>query len=191
MSRERKTLLILSVTVVTGFVVWAVYATFIGGTTRGPDFVQAVKSGGVSASSVSSIEVVEPALGHTPFTAEEYGNLPRRTIIADGSSINRLLTLLRSSQRGRIHQKHPATTYQAYLKINCQDGFFWLYVDVLQDAEGAILSLSANSRNAVNPNGASTYHLDEVSDILSILQNDKRTEQDDAREWPIAADSSG
>ena len=186
MSRGRTALLILSATVVTGFVVWAVYTTFIGGTTGGPDFVQAAKSGGVSASSVASIEVVEPAVGYTPFTANEYGDLPRRTIIADEPSINCLLTLLKSSQPGRTHQNHPATIYRAYLKVNCQDGFFWLYIDVFQDVQGEVLSLSANTRNAVNPNGASTYHLDEFADILAILQNDNSTERDDAREWPVA-----
>ena len=79
----------------------------------------------------------------------------------------------------------PLPPYRAHLKVNCQDGFFWLYIDVLQDAQGEVLSLSANTRNAVNPNGASLYHLDEFADILTLLQNDNRTEQMDAIEPPI------
>jgi hypothetical protein len=181
MTRATKAVsILLLLALAAGFVVWAVYATFMGGTTSGPDFLQAVKSGSVSTGSISSIEVVEPAVGHTPFATGEYDSLPRVKKLSGGASISRLVTLLESAQPGRIHQNHPVTTYHVYLKANCQDGFFWLYGDVLQDAQGAVLVLSANTRNAVNPNGASTYHLDDFAEVLTMVQKDKNTEPNGA-----------
>jgi hypothetical protein len=162
----------------TGLVGWAVHATFIAGTTSGPDFVQTLKSGSISTSSISSIEVVEPAVGHTPFSASEYDRLLRVKTFSDAVSIGQLVTLFESAQPGRKHQNHPASTYRVYLKVNCHDGFFWLYVDVLQDAKGSVFVLDANTRNAVNPNGASTYFLDDPSDVLAVLSHDENTEPD-------------
>jgi hypothetical protein len=153
-----------------GIVAWAGYATFIRGTTSGPDFVSAVRLGEVSPASISSVEVVEPAFGHTPFTASEYDSLPRLRRIDDTASISRFLKLLRDSQPGRMQQNHPATTYHVYLKVVCQDSFFWLYIELHEDTQGTVLALRANSRNAVNPNGASVYHLDNYAGVLTLLR---------------------
>jgi hypothetical protein len=180
MTRATKSVPILILLVLAaGFVGWAVYETFIGGTTSGPDFLQAVKSGSVSSDSISSIELVEPPVGHTPFSTKEYDSLPRVKKISDWTSISRLVTLLERAQPGQIRQNHPATKYHVYLKANCRDGFFWLYADVLQDVQGGVLVLSANTRNAVNPNGASTYHLDDFAEVLAMLQKDTNTQDGD------------
>jgi hypothetical protein len=169
----KRTPLLILLTLAAGFVGWAIYATLIRGTTNDPDFVQAVKSGSVSAGAVYSIEVVEPPLGHTPFSPGEYNRLARVKKISGEAFISRLVRLFESAQRGRSHLNHPATTYCVYLKVNCHDSFFWLYVDVLQDDRSSVFVLSANTRNAVNPNGASTYYLDDFSEVLAILQHDK------------------
>jgi hypothetical protein len=47
---------------------------------------------------------------------------------------------------------------------------------VLQDAKGAVLEFNANTRNAVNPNGASTYYLEDFAELLSLLEKDKISE---------------
>lgn len=153
--------------------IWIIYTTFIGGTTSGPDFIDAVKSGRLTSDSVSTIEVVEPPLGYTPFSAKEYDSLPRRKKITDEATISRIITLLSNFRSGRVSQNHPSMMYHVYLKMNCQDGFFWLYVDVYQDAESSILQVDANTRNAVNPNGASIYHTKIFSELLRILQRKK------------------
>jgi hypothetical protein len=155
------------------FGIWAFHETFIDGTTDGPDFVQILKSGGGSAGSISSIEVVEPAVGHTPFSTNEYDRLARRAKITDAASISRLLELLKKAHSGQIHQDHPGTFDRVCLKVNGKDGFFWLDLCVLKDAQRSALLINANSCNAVNPNGASTYYLDNYSEVLSLLQYDK------------------
>jgi hypothetical protein len=38
-----------------------------------------------------------------------------------------------------------------------------------QDNSTSILSIEANTRNATNPNGASSYHLENFSELLTIL----------------------
>lgn len=151
---------------------WAFHETFISGTTDGPDFVQLLKSGGASAGTISSIEVVEPDFGSAPFEASEYENLLRRANITDAASIRRLLEHLKTAQSEWIHLNHPGTFDPAYLKVNGQDGFFWLELYVLKDAQRSVLMIEANTRNAVNPNGSSTYCLDNYSEVLSLLQPD-------------------
>jgi hypothetical protein len=160
-----------------GFMVWAIYITFIAGTTGGFNFVRAIQSSNVSPDSISSIEIVEPTVGHMPFTAKEYESLPRRTKINAPASISRLLALLKNCQPGNVYQNHPDKTYSAYLKVNCQDGFYWLYCDVYSDGHSVVLYVDSNTRNAVNPNGASIYHLEDFSEVLAILQN-KNAEPD-------------
>lgn len=167
---------LLQVALATGIVGWFAYVTFVAGTTSGPDFLEAVRSGAVSSASITSIELVEPPVGHTPFTANEYDNLPRRKKISDGDSISRLVMLLGMARPGLTHQSHPVTTNSVYLKANCQGGFFWMYADVLQDARGTVLVLRANTRSAVNPNGASRYYLDDFSDVLAMFQRDEGAE---------------
>jgi hypothetical protein len=139
---------------------WAFYDTFIDGTTNGPDFVQILKTDGSDTGSISSIEVVESAVGNTPFKASEYDSLPRRNRITDAAAISRLLELLKNALSGRIHQNHPGTYDRVYLKVNGKDGFFWLCLYVLKDAQASVLMVEANACNAVNPNGASEYRLD-------------------------------
>ena len=172
-SRKVSVIVLLALTAV--LVAWAFHETFINGTTAGPDFVQILKSGNGYAGSISSIEVVEPAVGHTPFTTNEYDSLARRARITDATSIRRLLELLKNALSGRIHQNHPVTIDSVYLKVTGQDCFFWLYLEVLKDAQGSVLYVSANTCNAVNPNGASAYRLDNCSEVLSLLHSNKAT----------------
>lgn len=152
---------------------WMVYGMFYTGTTSGPDLVQAVRSGSVTASSVSSIEVVEPAIGHTPFTAKEYASLTRRTLIDAPASIERFVANISEFRPGYIDQNHPSESYQVYLRVNDAKGFYWLYGSVLQDRERAVFQLDAN---AVNPNRGETYHMGDFSDFLALLQQKKSTE---------------
>ncbi len=171
--RQRSVIVLLALAAV--LVAFAFHETFTSGTTDGPDFVQMLKSGGASAGSISSIEVVEPEVGYAPFKASEYDSLARRAKITDAASISRLLELLKSAQTGRMHLNHPGTFDRVYLKVNGQDGFFWLDLYVLKDAQRSVLMVNANTCNAVNPNGASEYYLDSFSEVLSLLKQDKAT----------------
>ena len=100
------------------------YLNFIEGRTAGPDFIKAFQSRTLSAGAISSIEVVEPAVGHTPFTAKEYDSLPRRAKIDSPESIRRMMVLMMLCQPGNIQQNHPVAAYRAYLKVNSPDGFY-------------------------------------------------------------------
>ncbi len=160
-----------------GLGVWIVYGMFYAGTTSGPDLVQAVRSGSVTANSIISIEVVDPAIGHTPFTAKEYASLARSAQIDAPVSIARFVANISEFRPGYIDQNHPYESYQVYLRVNDAKGFYWLYGSVLQDSERATFQLDANTRNAVNPNGAANYHLDNFTELLALLQQKKNTEQ--------------
>jgi hypothetical protein len=161
---------------VTGFAGWGVYATFIAGRTGGPDFIQAVRAGSVRANTISSIEVVEPMIGSMPFTAKEYEALKRRGKIDSVVSISRLVSLLLGAEPGQIQQNHPVSTNQTYLKVNTGSGFFWIYCKVLRDANGSVLVLNANRRDATNPNGAPTYYLMKFSEVLASMEGFNNTE---------------
>ncbi len=179
MKNPSKTILIvIGFSVILGLGVWAVYVTLYAGSTSGPDFVQAVRAGKVTADSISSIEVVEPAVGHTPFTAEEYASLPRRTQIERPESIRQFVAIIADFQSGYVRQNHPSTSDKVYLRVNDAKGFYWLYGSVLQDDKSASFQLDANTRDAVNPNGGDTYHLDNFSELLLLLQQKENPEQD-------------
>ena len=156
----------------------AVYVTLFRGTTSGPDFIQAVRAGHVTSDSISSIEVVDPVVGHNPFTAEEYASLPRRTLIDTPESIRRFLAIIADFEGGYVHLNHPSTSDRVYLRVNDAKGFYWLYGSVLQDNKRASFQLDANTRDAVNPNGGDPYHLDNFPELLLLLQQKKNTEQD-------------
>lgn len=162
------------------FTSFTFYSMFVEGTTDGPDFIQAIQTGSVAAGAISSIEVVEPANGHTPFKKEEYDSLIRRAKIDSTVSISRVLSLLKTYKTSRIQQNHPSSSHHAYLKVNTQGSFYWLYLEVHEDANRSVLEISANTRNATNPNEASTYYLEHFSEVLSILENIKSTEPDSA-----------
>jgi hypothetical protein len=66
---------------------------------------------------------------------------------------------------------HPSSIYDAYLKVNTDDGFFWLYCNVEEDYDGAVFTISSNTRNATNPNGTTSFYLESFSDVLTILSN--------------------
>jgi hypothetical protein len=177
LSRTGKIVWIAAVSVViAGFVAWAIYggyATFIQGTTSGPDFISALQSNLVTTNTISSIEVVEPTRGYMPFTAKEMDSLLRRTKINSLVTINRLFTLLKGAQSGMWprNMNHPSSPYKAWLKVNTKDGFFWLYCDMEEDYEGSVFSIRSNTRNGTNPNGATSYYLDNFSEALEILNN--------------------
>ena len=171
MNNPSKSILIVigsSVILVLG--VWAVYVTLFKGSTSGPDFIQAVRAGLVTSDSISSIEVVEPVVGHNPFTAEEYARLPRRRLIDTRESITRFLAIIADFEGGYVHLNHPSTSDRVYLRVNDAKGFYWLYGSVLQDDKRASFQLNANTRDAVNPNGGDTYHLDNFPELLLLLQ---------------------
>jgi hypothetical protein len=109
---------------------YAVYMTFIWGTTAGPDFVRAIQNRNLAVGAISSIEVVEPAVGHTPFTAKEYDSLARRAKIDAPQAIGQMLSLLMICQPGHVHQNHPVNTGGAYVKVNTSGGFYWLYCEL-------------------------------------------------------------
>lgn len=60
----------LALVVVALFVLSCVYTTLYQGTTDGPDFIQAVQGGSISPEMISSLEIVEPTVGHMPFTTD-------------------------------------------------------------------------------------------------------------------------
>jgi hypothetical protein len=162
--------------IITGFIAfiaWGVYSTFIQGTTPGPDFISALQSSRIAASTISSIEVVEPTRGDMPFTAKELDSLPRRAKIDSPATINQLLGLLNGAQAGMWprNMNHPGSVYAVWLKVNTRDGFFWLYFNVDEDYDGSVFSIQSNTRNGTNPNGATRYHLENFSQLLEILSN--------------------
>jgi len=162
---------------VCGVIAFCIYIQFIYGMTNGPDFMEALRGGKLDANMVSSIEVVEPPPGHTPFTAKEYDGLPRQAQITDRARIERFLILLRDAGLESVQQNHPVNTYHTYLKVNVQRGFYWIYCDIYQDEKSSILHLNANTRNATNPNGAVAYHLGDFLDLISVLATRPDTEQ--------------
>lgn len=170
-------LILLGSSVILGLVVSAVYITLFKGTTSGPDFIQAVRAGIVTSDSISSIEVVDPVVGHNPFTAEEYARLPRRTLIDTPESIRRFLAIIADFEGGYVHMNHPSTSDRVYLRVNDAKGFYWLYGSVLQDDQRASFQLDANTLDAVNPNGGDTYYLDNFPELLMLLQQKKKAEQ--------------
>ena len=176
-SHSRTILVVAGSSLFAGLGVWIFFGIFSAGTTSGPDLIQAVRSGRVTASSIQSVEIVEPAIGHTPFTAKEYASLARRALIDDPHSIERFVANIFEFQPGRISQNHPAESDHIYLRVNDAKGFYWLYGSVLQDNERAIFQLGANTRNAVNPNGATAYSLRDFSELLGLLKQEKRTKQ--------------
>ncbi|MEQ8638826.1 hypothetical protein [Gimesia maris] len=153
---------------------WVVYLQAIRGTTSGPDFIQVIKSGEITADSVTSIEVVEPPPGYSAFTASEYERLTRLATITDQTTIKEILTALLGARPGQYSQNHPGLQYHVYLKVNCQADFFWLNVKEYQDAKSAVLQVEANNRNALNPNGATLYYLQNYAEVLSLLQQKEK-----------------
>ncbi|MES2440275.1 MAG: hypothetical protein V4584_14490 [Verrucomicrobiota bacterium] len=159
-----------------GLAVWIISGIFYAGTTAGPDLVEAVKSGSVTAASISSIEIVEPAVGHTPFTAKEYASLARKKQIDSPESIERFVANISRFQPRYVDQNHPSESHHVYLRVNDAKGFYWLYGSVLQDHERTIFQMDANTLDAVNPNGGDTYHLEDFSELLALLQQKKSIE---------------
>ncbi|HSY43009.1 MAG TPA: hypothetical protein VK811_03805 [Candidatus Acidoferrum sp.] len=152
------------------FLVWGVYATFVQGKTPGPDFIRAVQSNILANNAICSIEVIAP-VGDTPFTTKELDRLPRRRVINSATTISRLVVFLKEAQTGfwPRNMNHPGSAYKVYLKVNTKDGFFLLYCNVEQDANGAIFMVGSNNRNATNPNEATDYYFESFSNILTIL----------------------
>ena len=132
MTRRRK---LIALAILAGILVatWGIYETFISGTTSFPDFIQSLRSGDISAKDVTSVEVVEPAIGHTPFTAKEYDALPRRFTIDASVDIKSLLARLRFMPGRTRQQNHPHSAFRVYLKVNVRGSYFWLDCDLLQD----------------------------------------------------------
>lgn len=161
------------VAICAGLVGWAVYTTFIEGRTSGPDFISAIQSGHVASDTIVSIEVVDPPVGHTPFTAGELASLTRLSKLDSPVAISRLLALLRDARPGWAprNANHPVNSHHFYLKVNAKDGFFWLYCKIERDDNGPWFSFDANTLNATNPNGARSYNLVNFTDVLAIVEH--------------------
>ena len=151
---------------------FCVHLTFIRGNAFGPSFIEDLRNQQVAAESVASLEIIEPAIGHTPFTESEYERLARRRTIQDVKAVEGFLrTLELHSAPGYVHQNHPSPVYESYMKINLLNGdFYYLYVDGLQDHTSLVIQVEANSRNSTNPNGATVYHNDSLKAF--ILRHD-------------------
>jgi hypothetical protein len=167
-----------------GFVSGAGYITFIAGTTSGPDVIQAGHSGQLAPATVTSIEVFgRRTIPLTPSSMsigqwDYYQGLPRQNEISEPAQIHRLLSACFSAQAGRKHQNHPSTMFRAFLRINVRAGHYWVECTRLDDGKSDVLQLNANTLNATNPNGSSSYYLEDFSEVLSIIesQNAKVTE---------------
>jgi len=138
---------------------WAGHVTFFAGTTDLPNFVAKAKAGRITGSDVISIEVVQPPVGHNPFTPEEYKRLNRQRIIVDKPTIERIILILKTSIQGRTHQNHPIRLSHAYLKINCTNGFYWVNAELHDDGRVTAWYINSNTRNATNWNGGTAYHI--------------------------------
>lgn len=178
--RTRKTLLTSFFLLhIGGFVTWAAYLTFIAGTTSGPDFISAGKSGQILPASVSSIEIF--ALTAFPLKIKQpdyYDELSPQSKIVSSAQISRMLSLLFKAQPGLKHQNHPSKDYQVFIKINVPSGYYWLECNVFRDDKSEVLEIRSNTLNATNPNGSSTYHLSDFSELLSILKKSENTGKD-------------
>ena len=168
-----RVLLSLLAAALAGFVIWGVYLTLIAGTTPGPDFIEAVQSGNMTADRISSIDVVQTDPGFNPFTEAEYGRLQRLAKIDSPAEIKQFLSLVSNAQPGHLPQNHPGTMYRIYLRVNTQGSYYWLYCNLLRDYQGAVLEINANTRNATNPNSGSYYYLKDYSVALEIIQRTK------------------
>ena len=150
----------------------AVYFTLFHGTTQGPDFLAALQGGGLQLKDVRSVEVIEPPVGHMPFSQAEYDALTRIGTLDDQSRIVAFLnTVGRSVSSGSVQQNHPVQTYNVYCKVNVVDsGFYYLYVSVEKDNDGEVCYAESNARNATNPNGARLYRLHDYGVLLTLLK---------------------
>ena len=145
----------------------AIYVTFLQGTTLGPDFVAALRSGEVRREEVKSVEVIVPPQGYDAFTAAEYDSLRRASTVTAPPAIAQLLAHLSGAGIGHVPQNHPVMIYRKYWKVNLVGGgFYYLYADILRDASSTVCYVSANKRDATNPNGATQYR---VSDFQTML----------------------
>jgi len=150
-----------------GFSLWATYETLIAGTTRGPDFIAGLQSGNIPISAVRSIEIVD--FGRGAFAKREFDALTVRRVVQSPIEQTKIMSHVANSTLGQVHLNHPSTRARAYLKVNTGSDFYWLYVYVLDDHTKSVLMIESNTCNATNPNGASTYHLKNGSELLSLI----------------------
>lgn len=155
-----------------------VYQTLIEGTSGGPDFVEALRSGAVTSDSITSVEVVDPKNGSLPFAAKEYANLSRLTTIDSTSAIRQFCeTIVQAQDKRGFAPNHPVSIWSKYLRVNTSESFYWLYCNLEEDEHGRILSIHANTANATNPNGGHHHYLDSYPELLSALTQKPDTEQ--------------
>jgi len=164
---QRKTIIVVTpiLLLASSFVL---YTTFIQGNNFGPSFIEDLKTDAVPINNVVSIEIIEPAVGHTPFDEKEYIELHRRNTIFDKHEIKTFLHLLKAySIKGRIHMNHPGSVYKSYMKINLSNNeFYYLYINILKDSSSVVYEIDANSKNSTNPNGASIYHNKKIKKFI-------------------------
>jgi len=125
-SRTRKTLLAsIFLLFISGFVTWALYLTFVAGTTSGLDFISAGKSGQISPASVSSIEIFAPtAFPLKIMQPDYYDELSPQSKIVSSNPISQLLSLFFKAQPGLKHLNHPSTDYRIFIKVNVPPGHY-------------------------------------------------------------------
>ena len=162
-----------------GVFILCVYQTLIEGTTGGPDFVEALRSGAVTSDSITSVEVVDPKNGSLPFAAKEYAILARLTTINSSSAIRQFSeAIVEAQDKMGYAPNHPVNVWSKYLRVNTSDSFYWLYCNLEEDEHGRILSIHANTANATNPNGGHHHYLYSYTKLLSALTQKPDTEQD-------------
>jgi hypothetical protein len=143
--------------IVTGVVIGVRQWLYIG-INDGPTLIEAVRSGEVDVQGISGVEILkfDPG-GGWPFSETEYNRKDKKSLEMD--SIEELLRILKSDTTdGWKQRNHPVTYYYGILRISVNDGgHYYLFYDLSYCQGQHYVSLSANSCDSTNPNGATKY----------------------------------
>jgi len=152
---------------------FAIYTTFIYGRTYGPDCIEAIRSGRLHPSAVKSIDVVAHQVGSMPFRASEYARLKKLAEITTPSEIKGIIENLSTADRQFPNMNHPVVNDVCYLRINTENGWYWIYCNLLDDGQYRGLEANANTMNATNPNGGRRYFLYATDVIIAAARMKK------------------
>mgnify|MGYP001060557968 CR=1 FL=1 len=132
-----------------------------------PSAVELARAGKLTAACIQSIDFLEfdPGDGW-PFTERQYSDLrSRRT--SSPAAIAELHTILAShAVEGVLHKSHPVTLNYGIVRLNCADGakYYLYYIYLFRDEY--YVSITANSRDELNPNRAKAYHSRKLAAFL-------------------------
>jgi hypothetical protein len=159
MDKTQKIAFIFSALIIIAGIFVFIYLTYLRGNNFGPSFIEDINSKKISSNDIESIEFISLPIGHDSFTNNEYSKLTRRRIISDPDGIKNFIdAMIHEIRKGRIHQNHPATIYQSYIRINVSgENFYYLYVHILRDSKSYVVYIDANSLGSTNLNGAQLY----------------------------------